>query len=789
MARISHNSHNSKLKNSLDHFSGPDLKIFVKDVDDTNGRKRALTVKTWSTIKDVKDQVQKLLHVPPSFQRLYFGPILSTGSDLPNHRTLHDAGIYRSGETLYLEIKKTDPSSSLSDGSISSLMAGGANDICVSKSLLDLTPKPLKRLVQQARRGLALGLKPDLVLDGSGGTYFLHDARKVRVAVFKPSDEEPYAENNPRGYVPQGRVSDFDCSLEGPESMSMRAGIKPGEACLREVAAYLLDHDSFADVPMTSLAEARHPAFHCNGSMLNLNQGGASVGSHSLTNLTSSHSPSMRQPPKKIGSCQEFVHAECTMDDLSPSKINIDELHKIAVLDIRLMNADRNTANLLCRRNPEDPDDIKLIPIDHGYCLRTAADVCWFDWCWLDWPQMKQPVSAKTKEYILKLDIEADALLLKERLQIPERALDYFRLSSKLLQEGIRSGLTLYDIAVLCCRNDDSGELPSKLESLMSMADEIAKYAVDNGRWHHTAASRALEQQLSSQFSPQHGLDRISKKSEGTIMMGIFKSHSSLNFSSLIGGSRTTEFNDAPKIMSPSSGSDTGPDDGDDDPASIGEAECEEWAASLIAEALEQSPSHRHRSGSARQRAISFARTDSSHSLSSSGDIVDCESDQLSSSPIGFWHVPPSVSKKNLDDSKSSWSPFTSPVPSPIVNPVGKDVDKLKIVKFNMESLVPPLAPSLHVSESKADPVDTKQINVKPPMLSGFGFRRSQSYSAFSFTRITDDDDSKDVNFGHRITSLDISDQQRRYFLKFIDLLVYREITRKIRAQGCSHTS
>jgi hypothetical protein len=674
-----------------------------------------------------------------------------------------------------LEIKKTD---SLADGSISSLMAG-ANDVCVSKSLLDLTPKALQRLVQQARRGLALGLKPDLVLDGSGGTYFLHDARKVRVAVFKPSDEEPYAANNPRGYVPQGGVSEYDCSLEGPESMSMRAGIKPGEACLREVAAYLLDHDSFADVPMTSLAEARHPAFHCNGCMLNVNQGGASVGSHSLTNLTSSHSPSMRQPPKKVGSCQEFVHAECTMDDLSPSKISVDEIHKIAVLDIRLMNADRNTANLLCRRNPEDPDDIKLIPIDHGYCLRTAADVCWFDWCWLDWPQMKQPVSAKTKEYILKLDIEADALLLKERLQISERALDYFRLSSKLLQEGVRSGMALYDIAILCCRNDDTGELPSKLESVMSMADEIAKYAVDNGRWHHTAASRALEQQLSSQYSPQHGLDRTSKRNDSK--MGIFKSHSSLNFSSSLGESPVSEFNDAPRIMSPSSGSDTGPDDGDD-PASVGEVECEEWAASLIADALDQTPSPMRHSGSARQRAISFARNDSSDGLSSVGSIGS-DSDQLSSSPMGFWHVPPSVSKKNLDEGKTSWSPFTSPVPSPTVNPFGLDTEKVKlVVKFNMNALVPPLMPSLLNDDARSKPeVDEKNDLPQAASLSGFGFRRSQSYSAFSFTRIMTEDDSKGL--GRRTMSLDISDQQRRYLLKFIDLLVYREISQQLTSQ------
>lgn len=50
----------------------------------------------------------------------------------------------------------------------------------------------------QVRRGLDQGFKPELSLDGTGGTYFLRDAARQRVAVFKPKDEEPFAPNNPR---------------------------------------------------------------------------------------------------------------------------------------------------------------------------------------------------------------------------------------------------------------------------------------------------------------------------------------------------------------------------------------------------------------------------------------------------------------------------------------------------------------------------------------------------------------------------------------------------------------
>jgi len=53
--------------------------------------------------------------------------------------------------------------------------------------------------------------------------------------------------------------------MTGPfGSDTCRAGVKSGESTLREVAAYLLDHQGFSGVPATSLVELRHeclPAF------------------------------------------------------------------------------------------------------------------------------------------------------------------------------------------------------------------------------------------------------------------------------------------------------------------------------------------------------------------------------------------------------------------------------------------------------------------------------------------------------------------------------------------------
>jgi hypothetical protein len=72
-------------------------------------------------------------------------------------------------------------------------------------------------------------------------------------------------------------------------------GLKPtvrvGEAAMREVAAYLLDHDGFAKVPPTVLVRVSHPVFHVAQPL----DGGAA--------------PS--EPPEKLASLQEFVTHEC----------------------------------------------------------------------------------------------------------------------------------------------------------------------------------------------------------------------------------------------------------------------------------------------------------------------------------------------------------------------------------------------------------------------------------------------------------------------------------------------
>lgn len=745
--------------------SSPDLQLYFRDV--RQGKKRPITVRSWSSILDVKKIIQKKIHVPVQSQHLYFGPLLTSGKALPNHRSLQDAGIYRSGETILLDVKVA--SSVLSSSSLSAFSPRyrASSDIDISSSVINSTPRPLRSLVQEARRALALNLKPEFILDGSGGTYFLHNSRKAKISVFKPADEEPYAENNPRGYIRQPGQDVF-----------LREGVLPGQACIREVAAFMLDHGGFSGVPMTTLVECRHPSFNVNGSRLTLAEGGASIGAHSLRlSTTQTGSSSSSSLLKKVGSFQEFVRTDCSMDDLSPSKIGIGEVHKIAILDIRLMNADRNSANLLCRRRTND-NSIELVPIDHGFCLRSVSDTSWMDWCWLDWPHLKQPMSAKTKEYILNLDIEKDRKMLRERLNICGEALDYFYASSSILKAGTKAGLSLYEIALMCCRNDNLGEIPSKLEVLFGMANDLAESAVRNDRWDHGVACRAIQDQLlpngGSLLNPNLKKNSFARKAASAFDLTGLARRSSKN------ACCTTN---VPGMTQSASDSSASSDD-------VETEDCEEWAAEVItAVALDTST-----------RLLKKSRSPSIESDTSSEDG-------------GFWHKSPdsqddswngSIGEGLNDDEEDSitWSPVASPsknvlgvsfmkpmTGSPLSrhNPLDMSYNpedharrfsflnqEDKPVTNALQMKLPPRMPSkvsfadLNDVEFDDDGASENESRIDKHCLKPLSkIRRSRSYCAL--TTKAENEMSKPTSF--------TEDQYREYYLKFVDLVIVREVT------------
>jgi len=127
----------------------------------------------------------------------------------------------------------------------------------------------------------------------------------------------------------------------------------------------------------------------------------------------------------KIGSLQKFISSSGPLENFSSDLFSVDEVHKIAILDLRIMNLDRNETNILVKiesgsnknghnqdlnmseeksnssfhsEMSEDKDNYlkilknkstvcSLIPIDHSLSIPDTLNVCSWDLVWLSYSQ------------------------------------------------------------------------------------------------------------------------------------------------------------------------------------------------------------------------------------------------------------------------------------------------------------------------------------------------------------------------------------------------------------------
>jgi len=244
----------------------------------------------------------------------------------------------------------------------------------------------------------------ELCPDGVGGTYFIRDQEKRYIALFKPLDEEPGALLNPKGRL----------LMENPL-------MAPGGGAIREVAAYLLDIKHSAGVPETLIVpDLVHENFNYQDK--------------------SQHTP-------KPGSLQKYIDNIGYSDSMGSSGFSVDDVHHIGILDIRILNLDRNGENILLVKDDTTPcTDIRLIPIDHAYSLPESLDH-YFYFEWHHWRQSKLPFSEKALQVIQSIDIESDTILL-EKLGLSNKSICFMRFASILLKRAaIKGRMTLFQIA------------------------------------------------------------------------------------------------------------------------------------------------------------------------------------------------------------------------------------------------------------------------------------------------------------------------------------------------------
>lgn len=372
------------------------------------GVTKEVKIYDWSTVQELKQEISKILGVQASQQRIFFGHI-----ELINSRMIDDYNILNSTskvKSLHLQfLSKSD--------SYVRACAGCCYDADI--------------LVQDVQQGLSLGLSPILALDGTGGTYFLKTAHKKFGAVFKPTDEEPFAPQNPKNHV------------DKIGSVGFRPGVLSGEAAYREVAAYLLDLNHFCSVPKTVLVESQHSSFNYHNSKIF----------------------------PKTGSLQEFVENLGTVDDFSASIFSTLEIQKICVLDLKILNMDRNESNILVLRKGES---YSLVPIDHGLSIPDNFQISEYDLCWMNWPQAKESICLECYEYIESLDPLTYIRFLQETMPFRDICLRNIRISSMLLKKGAKAGLSLYNIGKLLYRKGYS-DTPSVIEKVIEDAYDLYK--------------------------------------------------------------------------------------------------------------------------------------------------------------------------------------------------------------------------------------------------------------------------------------------------------------------------
>jgi hypothetical protein len=364
---------------------------------------------------------------------------------------------------------------------------------------LPFTHPPLTH-PQACAAGLRSGQAPKLEAEGLGGTYLLRGEAGERLAMFKPLDEEPFAPNNPKGFVGK--------QLGAP---GVSRAVRVGEAAFREVAAFVLDHGRFSRVPRTALVRVHHrlATFHVN----------SSSGAAGLRRDTSPGA--VVEPPTtsavavpKLGSLQAYVRHDYDASEHGTSRFPAVEVHRLGILDVRLYNTDRHTGNILvCRRSSAgggppaggiaaalEGDSVELVPIDHGYCLPEALESVYFEW--LHWPQASMPFSKDTLAFIARLDGDADARLLARELpSLRPGCGRLIQLTTRTLQAAAAAGLCLADIGSLLSRPVVRiGEEPSQLEKLVeaSLAALAAQVASDAA----STAAEALADASGAAFLP-----------------------------------------------------------------------------------------------------------------------------------------------------------------------------------------------------------------------------------------------------------------------------------------------
>lgn len=345
--------------------------------------------------------------------------------------------------------------------------------------------------------------------------------------------------------------------------------------------------------------------------------------------------------------------------------------------------------------------------------------------------------------------------------------------------------------AILCCRNDNAGLVPSRLEILIQLAQELTTAAIENNKWGHAAASRALQDQLLPTpvvANGRHSSDYEHDNNDDDRINGR-STHDESNDRAALNDEvdNNKENQDAHQEFGFFDLEDDN-DDNEEEPlprhVSTAREECDEWAANVLASGF----------GPTVETATATAAARSESVLGSSES-----SDGSSVYDGGFWRVRPGDNddddNEDIDrrcDSPASWSTRT-PVRLESLESDERDnygptcPRSVRLLETDSASFMPPCwepslsptpTPALFMSRSKS--------------CSAFSFRARESdigVNRYESSQLRQTIVSRKNHHRWRAEDETTEKQFREYFLKFADLLIAREIMASDRRRGVSSKS
>ncbi|XP_038834422.1 phosphatidylinositol 4-kinase type 2-alpha-like [Salvelinus namaycush] len=274
-----------------------------------------------------------------------------------------------------------------------------------------------REIIRKAERAIDEGIYPERIYQGSSGSYFVKDSQGKIIGVFKPKNEEPYGQLNPKWTKWLQKLCCPCCF--GRDCLVLNQGY------LSEAGASLVDQKLELNiVPRTKVVYLASETFNYNA-IDRVKSRGKRLALEKVPKV-GQHFHRIGLPPK-LGSFQIFVEGFKDADfwlrrfeaDPLPENTNRQmqlQFERLVVLDYIIRNTDRGNDNWLLKYDcPMDQGSrdtdwvvvkdpiIQLAAIDNGLAFPLKHPDSWraypFYWAWLS--QAKVPFSQEIRELVL----------------------------------------------------------------------------------------------------------------------------------------------------------------------------------------------------------------------------------------------------------------------------------------------------------------------------------------------------------------------------------------------------